>query len=168
MIVRFIVLFVLVLTAACSRPTLEQVPSVSPLIDKVSDHVKQQAASVYLDPAAFNPRPFGVIERQSVIDADDSLLQPMQACFQGTIEALLAAIAAKTGYRWRFEGVRPAAPILVSVNRSGSSAYAILEDGLLQAQGMVRLRITLSSRMMTLRYKRHLPRSMADLDERGL
>lgn len=145
-----------------------QFPSVSPLIDKVSDHVKQQAASVYLDPAAFNPRPFGVIERQSVIDADDSLLQPMQACFQGTIEALLAAIAAKTGYRWRFEGVRPAAPILVSVNRSGSSAYAILEDGLLQAQGMVRLRITLSSRMMTLRYKRHLPRSMADLDERGL
>ena len=87
---------------------------------------------------------------------------------KGSSEALLATIAANTGYRWRFQGVRPAAPTLVSVNRGVSSAYAIHEEGLLQAQGMVRLRITRSSRMMTLRYKRHLPRGMADLDERGL
>ncbi|WP_079211107.1 DotD/TraH family lipoprotein [Brucella pituitosa] len=158
-------MIVLLLPTGCFSPAPVQSGSVSLLINKMSGQVKRQTAFVYLDPSAFNLRPFGVIQQISLNGARAPLNDPMHACFQGTIETLLAAIAAKTGYQWGFTGTPPPAPILVSVNRDSTSAYAILEEGLLQAQGLVTLKIDPANKRMTLRYSRRGPRIIAHLDE---
>lgn len=169
MIMRFILMMALLLPTACCRPVPSQGRSVLPLIDTVNQRVRRQKSFVYLDPSAFNKRPFGVIEQSAVPVACDalktSIYAPFQANFQGTVEALLAAVASRTGYRWRFEGSRPAAPILVSVNRDRASAYAILEEGLLQAQGLVTLRIDRAGRWMTLHYNRRRRHLLTHLDD---
>ncbi|GAA5629225.1 hypothetical protein Brsp05_04524 [Brucella sp. NBRC 12953] len=169
---RFILMIVLLLPTACFRPDPVQSHAVSLLIDTVDGEVKRQKAFVYLDPSAFNLRPFGVIQHPSLSAALSAasapLNDPMHACFQGTIEALLAGVATKTGYQWGFTGARPPAPILVSVNRDTGTAYTILEEGLLQAQGLVTLEINPAQKRMTLHYNRRSPRTIAHLDETRL
>ncbi|GLU29905.1 DotD/TraH family lipoprotein [Brucella sp. NBRC 12950] len=165
---RYILIAGIVLMTGCTNKPVMDTKPISPIIDQKIDTIKEEKNFVYLEKSDFNHRPTGVIRMIESAQSDTSLFMPMRASFQGPIEDLIRNTAAEIGYGVRKYGERPGAPVLVSVKRSSDTAYAILEEGLLQSQGLVRLTIDPAHKSMTVRYKRPEKSPVPHIDDARL
>ncbi|WP_094507472.1 DotD/TraH family lipoprotein [Brucella thiophenivorans] len=165
---KYILLAGVVLLSGCAQSPKFNTKPIGPMIEKNIDSIVEEKRFVYLEKGVINPRPIGVITMVRKETPSGSLMSPMNATFQGTIEDLVKVVASRIGFSVSKYGERSGAPILVSVNASNSTPYYILEEGLLQAQGQVRITIDQAHKSITVRYKRPERSPVAHIDDTRL
>jgi defect-in-organelle-trafficking protein DotD len=158
----------MILISACSASKKINTKDIGVMIDNASNSIRDKKRFVYLENGAFNTKPIGVIIINSGAKPSGVLLSPMSASFDGPIEELIKNIASHIGYSVRSYGERSGAINFVTVNRQNSTPYEIIEDGLLQTNGLVRLAIDQESRSFTARYKRPERSPVSHPEDTGL
>nr|WP_278520248.1 DotD/TraH family lipoprotein [Brucella anthropi] len=165
---RIIVATGALLLAGCAQTTNFHTKDVGLMVDKSITDIDEEKKFVYLEKSAFNQRPVGVITLVHKEPPSGALMMPMSAIFNGPVDDLIKSTAAKIGYSVRKYGERPGAPALVAVNRHNDTAYGIMEEGLLQAHGLVRITIDQRHKSITVRYKRPERSPVAHIDDTRL
>jgi len=165
---RSIFLIGVIVISACSASKNINTKNIGVMIDNASYSIRDKKRFVYLDNGAFNTKPIGIITISNGVKPSGILISPMSASFNGPIEDLIKNIASHIGYSVRRYGERSGAINFVTVNRQNSTPYEIIEDGLLQANGLVHLAIDQESHSFTVRYKRPERSPVSHPEDTGL
>lgn len=165
---RIIVATGALLLAGCAQTNSFHTKDVGVMVDESIADIDKEKKFVYVENSAFNQRPTGVITLVHKDPPSGALMMSMSTIFNGPVEDLIKSTATKIGYSVRKYGERPGAPVLVAVNRHNDTAYGIMEEGLLQAHGMVRITIDQRHKSITVRYKRPERSPVAHTDDTRL
>ena len=156
-------------TAGCVAAPEPESPRLNDLVDRQLAEVERQIADAGLYNGVLEPYATGattLIDPDYVID--EALLSFVDPAFTGTIEDLVGAIAAQTGYRTVADGEKPGAPIIITMVQHDLTAIGALREGFLQAKRSARLVVDQRSRTMTIIYARPEASPVPNLEDRAI